>query len=277
MFRCKECGCEYEVKPDFCECGNDEFDFTEKEPDIVFSKKLKPLALKELLSWLIFGICVILSVLVLLFFPKINPDGSVEPENVRQEVMHENIPSIESFWVDTVKIEKPAKPDEEYRIDILKVLEKKQDTKKKVPEQKIVKTQNKVTQTKSNTQTSQVQTKKTEQKKVVKTQQQKKTKYTDTEMRSYIGGLLNRFRSNLSLGELDGEGECIVGFTLDENGKLLNRKFVKQSENKSVNDTIYKMMMRTPVFDPPPASYDGGLLKVYLKLSPSYYEISFMN
>jgi len=277
MFRCKECGCEYEVKPDFCECGNDEFDFVEQEPDIVVSKKRKPLALKELLSWLIFGICVILSVLVLLFFPKINPDGTVEPENVMQEVMHENIPSIESFWVDTVKIEEPVKSDEEYRIDILKVLEKKQDTKKKVPEQKIVKTQNKVTQTKSNTQTSQVQTKKTEQKKVVKTQQQKKTKYTDTEMRSYISGLLNRFRSNLSLGELDGEGECIVGFTLDENGKLLNRKFVKQSENKSVNDTVYKMMMRTPVFNPPPASYDGGLLKVYLKLSPSYYEISFMN
>jgi len=26
MYKCKECGAEYEVKPDYCDCGNDEFD-----------------------------------------------------------------------------------------------------------------------------------------------------------------------------------------------------------------------------------------------------------
>ena len=26
MFRCKECQAEYEVKPDYCDCGNDTFD-----------------------------------------------------------------------------------------------------------------------------------------------------------------------------------------------------------------------------------------------------------
>ena len=26
MYRCKECGAEYEVKPDYCDCGNDEFE-----------------------------------------------------------------------------------------------------------------------------------------------------------------------------------------------------------------------------------------------------------
>ena len=25
MYRCTECGSEYELKPDFCDCGNDEF------------------------------------------------------------------------------------------------------------------------------------------------------------------------------------------------------------------------------------------------------------
>ena len=26
MFRCKECGTEFDVKPDYCDCGNDTFD-----------------------------------------------------------------------------------------------------------------------------------------------------------------------------------------------------------------------------------------------------------
>ena len=25
MFRCKECGTEFDVKPDYCDCGNDTF------------------------------------------------------------------------------------------------------------------------------------------------------------------------------------------------------------------------------------------------------------
>ena len=31
MFKCKECGAEYEEKPDYCDCGNDEFVQTEEE------------------------------------------------------------------------------------------------------------------------------------------------------------------------------------------------------------------------------------------------------
>ena len=26
MFKCKECGTEYDIKPDFCDCGNDTFE-----------------------------------------------------------------------------------------------------------------------------------------------------------------------------------------------------------------------------------------------------------
>ena len=31
MYRCTECGSEFEIKPDFCNCGNDEFIFVEEE------------------------------------------------------------------------------------------------------------------------------------------------------------------------------------------------------------------------------------------------------
>ena len=26
MYKCKECGTEYEIKPDYCDCGNDTFE-----------------------------------------------------------------------------------------------------------------------------------------------------------------------------------------------------------------------------------------------------------
>ena len=26
MYKCKECGAEYKEKPDYCDCGNDEFE-----------------------------------------------------------------------------------------------------------------------------------------------------------------------------------------------------------------------------------------------------------
>jgi len=32
MYRCKECGAEYDIKPDYCDCGNDEFELAGVEP-----------------------------------------------------------------------------------------------------------------------------------------------------------------------------------------------------------------------------------------------------
>ena len=32
MFKCKECGAEYEEKPDYCDCGNDTFEQVESAP-----------------------------------------------------------------------------------------------------------------------------------------------------------------------------------------------------------------------------------------------------
>ncbi len=46
MYRCKECGAEYEVKPDYCDCGNDEFEVVEvnkkvAEPKVQESRTVK--------------------------------------------------------------------------------------------------------------------------------------------------------------------------------------------------------------------------------------------
>ena len=41
MYKCTECGCEFENKPDFCDCGNDEFIFEEKKQEEKLKQELK--------------------------------------------------------------------------------------------------------------------------------------------------------------------------------------------------------------------------------------------
>ena len=42
MFRCKECGTEFDVKPDYCDCGNDTFDEIVEQIESVELPKEEP-------------------------------------------------------------------------------------------------------------------------------------------------------------------------------------------------------------------------------------------
>ena len=42
MFRCKECGSEFDIKPDYCDCGNDTFEeIVEKAEPVIEEKSIK--------------------------------------------------------------------------------------------------------------------------------------------------------------------------------------------------------------------------------------------
>jgi len=141
MFKCKECGTEYEIKPEYCDCGNDTFEeiistpkvkqeipqiptkpsikketqthtktkiehhkktFDEQYPELVrFKESLDPISL------IIFITCIILSVAALMFMGKTD-DKTVKEKNnnAPQEKVVQNIPSINSYWDDT-----PVKPE----------------------------------------------------------------------------------------------------------------------------------------------------------------------
>ena len=274
MFKCSECGCEYDQKPDFCDCGNNMFDEINDTP----AKAEKPkfnINKSEILSWIIFFVCILLSVLVLIFFPKVDPQKQNKPTTPIKEAQIKDIPNLNSFWIDCKPVveedtEKTAEPIKEV-LNIFKPTPKPQT---KPQNQKSVQSQQNKTTPQKNT--TQQQVKKQTPQPSVKKPQTAKTTTTDIELLNYINGLLNRFKSNLVLADIDGEGSCIVEFGLDGNGKLINRNFSRLSENKSVNDAVYKMMMRTPVYNAPPSSYNGQKLRVYIKLSPSYYEISLI-
>ena len=115
MFKCKECGLEYEIKPDFCDCGNDEFievagsyspktpsedysgqktTFNEQYPEFGRMKKFF-----DPISTGVFLICIIVGLIVLFFVanPVDEPENNAV-QNKPAETQNLNIPTIDSLW-----------------------------------------------------------------------------------------------------------------------------------------------------------------------------------
>ena len=137
MFRCKECGSEYEEKPEYCDCGNDTFEeiapqkavsketsgntptkqptptypkvypkqkiSQEPKPKKTFSEQYPEFErMKQTfdpIATIVFVICLISAVVVLFFVG--NPEETTEVKDKSTpaaEVQKLNIPSIDTFW-----------------------------------------------------------------------------------------------------------------------------------------------------------------------------------
>ena len=122
MFRCCDCGCEYEVKPDFCDCGNNVFEeivstITEVEEYEKLPKKKKRKTFEEQypglssfvetldpISVIIFILCIVLSICSFIFIkPKENAETQVPKDEPKVE---RKVADINTFWNDT-----PPKPE----------------------------------------------------------------------------------------------------------------------------------------------------------------------
>lgn len=264
MFRCSECGCEYSQKPDFCECGNDIFEEIIVENKSEKRNKFTSLDKLAVLSWLIFIFCIALSVIVLLFFPKIDTIQSPNT-TVKQTKTTKFIPDINTFWIDY----KPQEPIIENIEPENVVLPKKVDIVPKKQTPLPVKTQQ--------APTAKQQPKPAAKKTTTPTVGKSQTTTYSYEVIQYRTALRQRLFSNLNLYKIEGSGTCGITFAVDENGKLINRNFTFQSDNKTVNDEVYNMLMRTPKFTPPPESYANKQVKMIFKLSSDSYEIKFVN
>ena len=287
MYICTECGAQYKEKPEYCDCGNDTFEGVNEgvndsdsyaDGGVLFYHK-EPLNKSEILSRVIFAFFMVLSVLVLLFFPKINPQEEQpnKPQVVKES--HPNIPNINSFWIDS-KPQVVQEPEPEPYIvnevkKIKEIIVKPKPEPKKVEVKTVKKTQPVVKQ--------QAKTQQVKPKAVTKPVQQTVTKpkpaparSLDYAMLNYRSALRMKLLSNLNMSEVEGTGKCGIEFSVDNTGKLVGRGFTFRSDNTSVNDAIYKMLMRTPYFNPPPDSYDGRKFKMTFSLGNGSYEISFV-
>ena len=94
------------------------------------------------------------------------------------------------------------------------------------------------------------------------------------EMLRYKSNLRAALFSKFAVGSIQGSGSCTIQFSVDSTGKLINRKFVKESDNKSLNDTVYYMLMSVPKFIAPPTGYNGEAIRMNFIINNGSYEVS---
>ncbi len=128
MFKCCECGQEFETKPDYCDCGNDTFEevlnvekveepIKNEEKNVVKSEKVEKTESSvkskkdidtpvDIPSLVIFVMCILLSLYVI-FFAWSGKDSDAVTEGVKSENIEKNvaIPSIDKIWDSTVNKE----------------------------------------------------------------------------------------------------------------------------------------------------------------------------
>ena len=275
MFRCKECNTEYKIKPDYCDCGNDTFDFIEE-------KQIKqPLTLEqksEIVSRIFFAICLLIAIGV--WFIPMSKKTTSAKQTVTKPKIHTSIPDINKIWNDT-PIYQP-KPQQTITEPIILTptgntpAQKKniintpvKDVKPKVQP----KTTQKLPAPKTETAKENVPVKVTETPKKV---EQPKPVYNPNSpaMIEYKTKLRATLFSKFAVGSIQGAGTCSISFSVDKNGKLINRKFTRQSDNKSLNDTVYYMLMSVPYFSTPPTEYNGETIRMNFSVNNGDYEIS---
>ena len=97
------------------------------------------------------------------------------------------------------------------------------------------------------------------------------TQVSKKELTTYKANLRNTIGKKIDFANVVGDGSCTVSFKIDSNGKLINRSFSKQSSNTTLNDAVYKAVMQTPSYNPPPAAYNGETMS----LKTSFYNGNF--
>ena len=300
MYICKECGTEYKQKPDYCDCGNDTFDEIQDtvlpKSETITKNKLET---NEILSRFIFGLCLVLSFLVLLFFPKIdeqkNQNKNTNPKqaNIVKQT-NSNIPSLESFWINNKPVEPEVVEEKISPVEQIKEIFVKPKTN---PQKQNIYTSTKKEQPKKNNNTTTPKPVVKQQAKSAPSQTTNPTKTTSQttqttqtttkrqtsvpksnmyELVNYKNQLRSRLLSNLRFSQVQGSGECGIEFSIDSSGKLLNRNFSYQSDNKSINDEVYKMLMRTSYFLPPPEAYKGEKIKMVFRINNTNYSIDYV-
>lgn len=282
MYKCSDCGAEYKVKPDYCDCGNDNFiEIKEEKKEF----KLKPVNVDSSI-WVLVG-CLILSLLVLIFFANPKPQEETVTRKVTKPINEKQIPDIETFWDNTPVKVKTVKTTEttvvEEKPEPQKTLTQWFKPKTESVQQRTVQ-QKKTVQTKTVTKTTptatsnkQTQTTKKTTTTTVAKKPAAKTISNSTEVLNYKYRLRNALFSKLNYSQIKGSGKCGIQFSVNSEGKLINRAFIFQSDNKSLNDEVYKMMMRLPVYKTPPQGYKGELIKITIEFNNDEYEVKLVN
>ena len=266
MYRCKECKTEYKEKVEYCECGNNTFDYIEDK--IPAKKEKAPLSLEqksELVSRIFFTLCIILSIIIWSI-----PIGNTAAKKQKaaqtkpKTNINKTIPNIDKIW-DDAPIYQPQTQGQQSEVNsqnpipltstpvdyARRVKNSQANSTPKIKESQFLPHNN-----------------------IPKEPQKPIYNPNSIEMLRYKNLLRAALFSKFAVGSIQGSGECSIQFSVDKSGKLINRKFTKESSNKGLNDTVYYMMMSVPKFTPPPDEYNGETIRMNFKINNGDYEIT---
>ena len=262
MYKCSECGAEYKHKPEYCECGNDEF--LGGEP----TKKGKPVpngVSKNLLSIVFLVVCIILSVFILLI--------KVEDKKAVKVVEEKTAKSRPVNWALFEPNEtKPKKSEPTVSVA------------KTVTAVTPVTTKKTTQQTKPKTVAKSVKPA-TQKPKPTATESKKTTATTSVvqatskvdaqkELDNYKLSVARKFYYQMDFMNVIGNGKCEVTFKIDNSGKVIEKNFATPSQNTTLNDVVYNAVRNISFVSAPPASYKGQTLTLQVKFYNKSYSVT---
>lgn len=276
MYICKECKTEYKEKVEYCDCGNNTFDYIEDK--IIVKKEKTPLSLEqksELVSRIFFTLCIILSIIIWSIPIGNTPAKKQKATQTKQKTnINKTIPNIDKIWDDT-PIYEPKRQEQQPEVNIqtpIPLTSTSVDYARRIKSlpENTTQTINK----KNNVKKAQQKQNILSQPQIPKEPQKPVYNPNSIEMLRYKNLLRAALFSKFAVGSIQGSGECSIQFSVDKTGKLINRKFTKESSNKGLNDTVYYMMMSVPRFTPPPNEYNGEIIRMNFKINNGDYEIT---
>lgn len=275
MYRCKECKAEYKTKVEYCDCGNNTFDYIPDDAALKTQMHTAALTLEqksELVSRLFFALCVIISLLVWLIPVKSGVKQEAKPKP-KPTVSKEKIPNIDTIWDDTPIYQQSQTQVTSDRLTANNFSQPQGSTVKKnsaKPQQVSKPAEYEIVYN-----PPPVSSKKKELTQPKHLEVQKPSYNPNSPaMLKYKGDLRAALFSKFAAGSIPGSGTCEISFSVDKTGKLINRKFTHESDNKTLNDVVYYMLMSVPKYLPPPAEYNGQTIRMKFVIENGSYEIS---
>lgn len=273
MYICKECQNRYEQKPEYCDCGNDTFEYTHEKKLLTLQEK------SDIISGIFLLLCILLST-ALWFIPIKSSHTEVKPKQQKTSVY---IPDINKIWNDT-PIYQASKQDTTIDDEPI-VLTPVMDFVNETVKSKVNKKKEEIKPLKVDEPPKKINPSVPKQKNnneqllnssVPKENEAVKPSYNPNspQMLRYKSNLRAAMFSKFAVGSIQGSGNCSIQFSVDKSGKLVNRKFIQESDNKSLNDTVYYMLMSVPKYTIPPEGYNGEPIRMNFSINNGNYEIS---
>lgn len=294
MYKCTDCGKEYELKPDYCDCGNNIFDeFTLPEKTVLSKTQTTPKLTYnyknikgEILSWFIFSLCIVLSVLSLIFIGRNTDNANQTKPQIIQKQEKIEIPSIDELWTEN-NTQVPAPVEKTEKSIFKSIFKSAPKVVKPVVNTSAVQQPKQTNPAAQKTQQTQNYTMTEEEKAAIinrltstpKTEPViKKTPVDEAALRRefiiYKTSLRNRIAAYIDFASVIGDGNCSITFRIDDQGNLIDRKFSVQSNNNSLNDVVYNAMMQNPTFQAPPKGYKNEILTFSVKMYGGNFEVT---